>query len=55
MREAEQILEIEISSKGFVSSSTAGSYGDVRPVIYLNSKVLYKSGNGTLEKPYKVR
>lgn len=45
----------QVSSKGFVSSSTAGSYGDVRPVIYLNSKVLYKSGNGTLEKPYKVR
>ena len=26
-----------------------------RPIIYLNSKVLYRSGKGTLENPYKVK
>lgn len=45
----------QISQNGIATIVNAGNYGIVRPVIYLNSKTLYKSGNGTLEKPYKVR
>lgn len=45
----------EVSDNGSVESNLASNYGIVRPIIYLNSSVLYKSGNGTLEKPYKVR
>lgn len=33
---------------------TFNNYGLVRPVINLNSNVLVKSGNGTLESPYEV-
>ena len=44
-----------VSRSGNVTAETAGNYAIVRPVIYLNSNVLFKSGNGTLEKPYKVR
>lgn len=31
------------------------NYGALRPVIYLNKDVLYKSGEGTKEKPYIVK
>lgn len=44
-----------IQSNGVIKSQEASNYNIVRPVIYLNSKVLYKSGNGTLEKPYKIK
>lgn len=44
-----------VQSNGVVKSQEASNYNIVRPVIYLNSKVLYKSGNGTLEKPYKIK
>ena len=44
-----------VSRNGNITAETAGNYAIVRPVITLNSKVLYKSGKGTLEKPYKVR
>ena len=45
----------KVKSSGSVISDTASSYALTRPVIHLNSSVLYKSGKGTLEKPYKVR
>lgn len=44
-----------VQSNGAIDSQEASNYNIVRPVIYLNSKVLYKSGNGTLEKPYKIK
>ena len=44
-----------VSSNGNVVAEDAGHYGIVRPVIYLNSRVLYKDGNGSAEKPYTVR
>lgn len=41
-----------IGAVGRVSSSQAtNSYG-IRPVINLNEKCIYKSGNGTLSSPY---
>ena len=44
-----------VDRNGLVSINNASSYGTVRPVIYLNSNVKYKSGNGSEEKPYIVR
>lgn len=44
-----------VTSSGAVSKQIASSIYGVRPVIYLNSKVLYKSGNGTKEKPYEIK
>lgn len=40
---------------GIVQVDTAGTYSQVRPVIYLNSKVMYKDGKGTLKDPYTVK
>ena len=45
----------QVSRNGSIKLEYAGNYGMVRPVIYLNSNVLYKSGKGTLKSPYKVR
>lgn len=45
----------QINQSGKIVSTPASNYTGVRPVVYLNSKVLYKSGNGTLEKPYKIK
>ena len=45
----------KVESDGEVEAVEASNYALVRPVIYLNQNVIYKSGNGTLEKPYKVR
>ena len=33
----------------------ASSSGYLRPVVYLKSNVFYKSGNGSKEKPYKIK
>ncbi len=44
-----------VTRSGSISSDTASNYAIVRPVILINNKVLYKGGNGTLEKPYTVR
>lgn len=44
-----------IKSNGSSAVAYASSHARVRPVIHLNSNVLFKSGKGTLEKPYKVR
>ena len=44
-----------VSRRGNVATELAANYALVRPVIYLNSRVLYKSGNGSLTEPYEVR
>ena len=40
---------------GIVQVDTASTYSQVRPVIHLNSKVMYKSGKGTEKSPYKIK
>ena len=44
-----------VDRTGVIKSDSASNYAIIRPVIYLNSNVLYKSGNGTEKHPYKVR
>ena len=44
-----------VNKSGFVKSINASSLGDVRPVIYLNSRALYKSGTGTKDDPYVLK
>ena len=44
-----------IDSNGRIILSGAMNFAFVRPVIYLNNKVLYKSGTGTKEKPFKLK
>lgn len=44
-----------VQGTGSLERQIASNYNGVRPVIYLNSKVLYKSGNGTEQKPYKIK
>ena len=44
-----------VARNGYIKKDNASDYSLIRPVIYLNSNVLYNSGNGTEEKPYTVR
>ena len=44
-----------VDTDGGVVSKTCDIYSRIRPVITLNNTVLYKSGNGTKDKPYKVK
>ncbi len=44
-----------IDNYGRMASSNAMEFAYVRPVIYLNSKVLYKSGDGSKDKPFKLK
>lgn len=44
-----------VTRNGDASLETAAKYGIVRPVIYLKSDVLYESGDGTKENPFKVK
>ena len=44
-----------ITDNGRVSLLSAVSFAYVRPVIYLNNKVLYKSGTGTKEDPFILK
>ena len=44
-----------VSRSGNVTAENASNYAIVRPVIYLNSRVLYKDGDGSKDKPYTVR
>lgn len=45
----------KVNNNGIITADTASTYSTVRPVIYLNSKVLYKDGKGTLDKPYEIK
>ena len=44
-----------INNSGRMLSTNAISAAYLRPVIYLNNKVLYKSGTGTEEDPFKLK
>lgn len=44
-----------VDRNGYISANNASNYSIVRPVIYLNSKVMYGSGDGSLEKPYTLK
>lgn len=44
-----------INDNGKIESGVASGYASIRPVIYLNDKVGFKSGKGTIEKPYKIK
>ena len=44
-----------VSRGGTIKEETANNYAVVRPVVYLNSNVLYKKGKGTLKNPYTIR
>ena len=45
----------KVARKGNATVENAADYASVRPVIMLNSQVLYKSGKGTEKSPYKIR
>ena len=45
----------KVDRTGVVKADIASTYSKVRPVIYLNSHVMYESGKGTLEDPYKIK
>lgn len=44
-----------VSSNGTVNESNASSYKRPRAVVMLDENTLFKSGKGTLEKPYKIK
>ncbi len=44
-----------VSSSGVAEATTTSSYMYPRPVIMLDSNVLFKSGKGTENKPYKIK
>lgn len=44
-----------VSSSGVAEAITTSSYMYPRPVIMLDGNVLYKSGKGTENKPYKIK
>ena len=52
---SDNAMVFKVDENGSIKKDYCSTYSIVRPVIYLNSKVLYKSGNGTLEKPYKIK
>lgn len=44
-----------VEVRGEIAKENASYYAKIRPVIYLKSNVFYKSGNGSINKPYKVK
>ena len=42
------------SNGGAISTRNASSSNTIRPVININSNILYKSGTGTNEDPYVI-
>ena len=56
----EEEYEEQIKNKIFtigsnISSFEVNEYADVRPVGYLTKRILYISGNGSLENPYVIK
>ncbi len=51
----DNVKVFKVKFGGKISLEDANNIGIVRPVIYLNSRVLYKSGSGTLADPYIIR
>lgn len=45
----------KVDRNGIIKADPAGTYATVRPVIYLNSNVMFKEGKGTLEEPYVIK
>lgn len=45
----------KVERDGIISSVNASNYSKVRPVIYLNSRVMVSGGKGTAKSPYKVK
>lgn len=45
----------KVDRDGVVKADITATYSKVRPVIYLNSKVLLKKGKGTLKNPYVLK
>lgn len=44
-----------VTSGGTIRATECFTINDIRPVIYLNSKAMYKSGTGTKEDPYLIK
>ncbi len=44
-----------VSNYGRIESTGAYSFKNIRPVIYLDSKTMYSSGEGTEENPYVLK
>lgn len=44
-----------VATSGIIKLSSSAGYRALRPAIYLNSKVMYKEGDGSLENPYKIK
>ena len=44
-----------VEEDGSLVTTNAGNVARIRPVINLKSNTFYRSGNGTLKKPYKVK
>ena len=45
----------KVDRDGEIKADITATYSKVRPVIYLNSKVLLKKGTGTLKDPYVLK
>ena len=45
----------KVNRNGVVTAVIASTYSKVRPVIYLNNRVMYAGGTGTEEDPYTVK
>lgn len=52
---SDNAMVYKVDENGSIKKDYCSTYSIVRPVVYLNSKVLYKSGDGSLEKPYKIK
>ncbi len=48
-------MVFKVDRGGVVKSDIASTYSKVRPVIYLNSRVMVSGGKGTEKSPYKVK
>ena len=44
-----------VETSGTVSKESTSSYRYPRAVVMLNSNALFKSGNGTFDKPYQLK
>ena len=45
----------QVDRWGIIKVDTAATYATVRPVIYLNTKVMYDKGTGTEKDPYTIK
>lgn len=44
-----------VENRGSIKKSNASDFYVARPVIYLNSKIMHKSGDGSLDDPYILK